>query len=272
MRIRLQDLEEQLGQKQEVIDSIGEMTDRNRNFAKLLVHLEKKNQSLTDIISEREGQVQDLMDKMKKTKDAKEAESKALVEKNQLVVEKLKATVGALTTKLAEVTEKPEEAMSSDETCVVDTASELQSLAKYKAFTEEKIETLEEMVQAYKTASNDLRLQCISLEDQVSNKKSSGSVADTELKICMLEVKLEASERVKECLEKEIVLLASSNANNMKRVGELEDDVTNYEIKVRNLEEGYYTMTSQLIERTKLLHDAIAVRGDAQEENKHADS
>jgi len=87
----------------------------------------------------------------------------------------------------------------------------------------------------------------------------------------MLEVKLEASERVKECLEKEIVLLASSNTKYMNTVEELEADVINFEIKVRNLEEGYYTMTSQLIERTRLLHDAIAVRGDVQEENKNAD-
>ena len=255
MHIRLQDLEVQLRQKQEIIDSIGEMTDRNRNFAKLLVHLEKKNQSLTDIIYVKEGQIQDL-------KDAKESESRALVEKNQLVVEKLEATVGALTAKLAELTEKPEEAMSIDKTSIIDSKSELQSLAKYKAFAEEKIEMLEEMVHAYKSASNDLRLQYISLEDQVCNKNPSGSVADTELKLSMLEVKLQASERVRECLEKEIVLLASSNAKNTKRVGELEGDGIKYEIKVRNLEEGYYTMTSQLIERTKLLHDAVAMPGD----------
>jgi len=272
MRIRLQDLEEELRQKQEVIDTMEEMTDRNRKLGKLLNHLEKNNQTLTDDISEKENHIQDLKDKMKETTISKDIESKALAEKNQLVVEKLKATVGVLTTKLAEVTEKPEEVTFRDEKFAVDTESEVQSLAKYKAFAEEKIETLEEMAQAYKIASNDLQLQCISLEDQLSNRKSSGSVADAVLKVCMLEVKLEASERVKECLEKEIVLLASSNTKYMNTVEELEADVINFEIKVRNLEEGYYTMTSQLIERTRLLHDAIAVRGDVQEENKNADS
>ena len=97
-------------------------------------------------------------------------------------------------------------------------------------------------------------------------------MADAVLNVCMLEVKLEASERVRECLEKEIVLLTSSDAISRERAEELKGKVATYQIKVRNLEEGYYTMTSQLIERTKLLHDAIAVRGDAQEENKHADS
>jgi len=284
LRLHVKDLEEQLRQKQEVIDKVGDMAERNRNLAKLLVFFEKKNQTLTDDISEREGQIQDSKEKMKQAKEARKDEFKALSRKSQLVVEKLKATVGVLTAKLAEVTEK-DEAMTIlgiGMTSTADSESELQSIEPCKAFTEEKIGSLEEMVKAYMLESNDLQLQCNSLEEQLkkdgSNRRFSRSSScsridmdNAELKICMLEAKLEASERVKECLEKEIVLLTSSNAISRERAEELKGKVTTYQIKVRNLEEGYYTMTSQLIVRTRLLHDAIDKSGGVHGEKKGAD-
>ena len=136
--------------------------------------------------------------------------------------------------------------------------------------------------QRFTIESNDLQLQCTSLEEQLKkdgyNRSFSGSSScssmdmdDTELKICMLEAKLEASERVRECLEKEIVLLTSSDAISRERAEELKGKVATYQIKVRNLEEGYYTMTSQLIVRTRLLYNAIAVRGNVHGEEKGVD-
>jgi len=246
MLIQNQELQNELQRKQEIIDNVEGLADRNRNLSKLLNYFEMQNQTLHDEI--------------KRDKEAADAKSKGLAEKNQLEKDKLKATIGTLAKKLTDnmrihldetVYElKQSEEIDSRDKSIFDMKNEIQRLMNYKCSAEEKMESLEEMVDVYKFASKDLQLKCIYLDDKIKKSTANSQIAK-------LEEDLESSKRAKISLEKDVSLLTSYNIINNDKIEKLGCVVKNYQIKVGNLEEGYFTMTDQLIERTRLLYHAV---------------
>lgn len=112
-------------------------------------------------------------------------------------------------------------------------------IEKYKYFAEEKMESLQEMVDVYKCASTDLQLRCILLEDTITQEFSiSGNVGNTQF-ISKLEGDLKSSERARTTLEKEIIVLTSYNVTNKNRIEKLEGvhgSVDNTKLKIAKLD------------------------------------
>jgi hypothetical protein len=249
------ELEDMLQLKQQENDEIQDLSERNRHLSALLKHFEEKNKSLLSLVSEKDKKVESLKDELRKNSEAKVQEASALATKYQKEKEKLMSTVSVLTEKLSGMTSHINDAVSeleqsNDEgninNSIDSSQTELQCLTKFKKYAEEKMNSLEEMVDVYRSAANALQIRCHALEQKCLHQNANANISWTKNELF-------ESERIRKALEKEVSLLTSYNVKTNERV-EIQDEMLNdYRLKLQRLEESYYQVTDQLIERTMIL-------------------
>jgi chromosome segregation ATPase len=258
MKKRIRELEEMLEKKEQDMEEMENLSERNRQLSKLLKHFEDKDKALQHSLSEKDRKIEALMNEARKSSEEKETEASALATKYKQEKEKLMRTVSALSEKLSAMTSRLNDTVceleqSQDEGTVDSsihaTQSELQCLSKFKIYAEEKMKSLEEMVEVYKSALNALQSRCHALEQQCTLQNDKSNVS----KIKKLESELADSEEIRKALEKEISLLTSYTVKTNERVEILEEMLDNYRIEVKKLEDGYYRVTEQLIQRTMVM-------------------
>jgi len=258
MMEKINELEDILQLKQQEIDDMQDLNERNRHLSALLKHFEEKNKSLQNLVSEKDKNIELLKDELRKNSEAKVMEASALATKYQKEKEKLMSTVSVLTEKLSEMTINLNDAVSELEQSQDDgninnsmdsCQTELQCLNKFKKYAEEKMKSLEEMVEVYRSAANALQIRCHALEQKCVHQKNNFNFSS--MKNDLIE-----SERIRRALEKEVSLLTSYNVKTNERV-EIQDEILiDYRMKLQRLEESYYQVTEQLIEKTKMLCQA----------------
>jgi len=209
------------------------LSDRNRRLNDILKKLEAKNQSIVKKMSTRDREIQEQIELRKQ-------ESETFQEQR----EKLMLTVEVLSMKLAEMNSSLDDSFAEEKSVKSAVSREHVedelSFEEYRASSEQRIESLEETVEVYKSAANDLQMRCVELEDRLEHNV-------TENHVRFLEEELQVS-------QEEIKLLRKSNANSTSRIQTLEELMRNYKTKNMNLELGFYNVTEQLIEKTKELY------------------
>lgn len=255
---RIKELEDILQLKQEEIDDMQDLSERNRHLSAILKHFEEKNKSLLGLVSEKDKKIELLKDEVRKNNEAKVLEASALATKYHKEKEKLMSTVSVLTEKLSGMTNHLNDAVSELEqshdegnvnNSIDSSQTELQCLTKFKKYAEEKMNSLEEMVEVYRSAANALQIKCHALEQKCVHENNNANVS-------WMKNELVESERIRKALEKEVSLLTSYNIKTNERVEMQEEMLNDYRLKLERLEEGYYQLTEQLIERTMILCQA----------------
>lgn len=227
-------LSSQLQEKNNIIEDMKGLSDRNRRLNDILKKLEAKNQSIVKKMSARDREIQEQIELRKQ-------ESETFQEQR----EKLMLTVEVLSMKLAEMNSSLDDSFAEEKSVESAVLREIiedkPSFEEYRSSSEQRIESLEETVEVYKSAANDLQMRCIELEDRLEHNvtENHGRFLEEELQVSQEEIKL----------------LRKSNANSTSRIQTLEELMRNYKTKNMNLELGFYNVTEQLIEKTKELYN-----------------
>ena len=79
------------------------------------------------------------------------------------------------------------------------------------------MESLEELVEVYKTATQDLHFRCMEFEEEIRAAKRTIIIGEAS-KVAMLEEELATSERARKALEKEVLLFSSYQVTSNDRV------------------------------------------------------
>jgi hypothetical protein len=183
MKARINGLEQKLKKRQEEIDILSDLGERNRALNQLLGKYEKKNKSLIGAIDAKDGEIINLTNEKKK----------------------LKSTISTLTEKLTELT-------------------------------------------ANSSATGDFEQIDNTTSANAVVRKVAEDVNKTDIKaFSSLKAKLSHSEQNRYELQMEVASLTSSQAIATERVKNLEE-------MVAKLEKGYFEMTDQLVERTRMMH------------------